>query len=119
MSAVPVSSESALAADWRRCLQACYELIQEGVALFGSVADQHTCAEVAGSRQGAHYIDSECRPNTTYMHTFHLMFGLSIMYAFFFGGGGRENESILFLRFLLSLWNFDLKALIEVHLVHQ
>ena len=56
-------SESALVAEWRRCLQACYELIQEGVALFGSVADQRTCSEVAGSHQGADYVESEYLPS--------------------------------------------------------
>ena len=46
-------------AEWRRCLQACYQLIQEGVTLFGSVADQRTCSEVAGSRCGARYLESK------------------------------------------------------------
>ncbi|KAF0301399.1 Synergin gamma [Amphibalanus amphitrite] len=57
----PTMARSALVAEWRRCLQACYELIQEGVALFGSVDNQRTCSEVAGSRQGARYIDNLSR----------------------------------------------------------
>ncbi|XP_043213375.1 BCL-6 corepressor-like protein 1 [Amphibalanus amphitrite] len=57
----PTMARSALVAEWRRCLQACYELIQEGVALFGSVDSQRTCSEVAGSRQGARYMDNLSR----------------------------------------------------------